>query len=188
MRFALGVIDDHRRLIAAGKTHRWDIVKWAVTINVALAGASVTLVKLQSQASTPISNQLMFFLIAVGVFLLTICLMWEVTRRMTAARNDSRKPLEYLARKQIDVLAVTGEGVPPPYPQNYDWQESRNLHRDSGGLSIANLRGVAAFWWALSAVLVARVLEYDATRRYVSPTCRIRLPYRVPTSSPRDQM
>jgi hypothetical protein len=43
MRFALGVLDDHRRLIAAGKTHRWDIVKWAVTVNLALAGASVTL-------------------------------------------------------------------------------------------------------------------------------------------------
>jgi hypothetical protein len=39
----LGVIDDHRRLIAAGKTHRWDMVKWAVTVNMALAGASVTL-------------------------------------------------------------------------------------------------------------------------------------------------
>jgi hypothetical protein len=35
VRFALGVLDDLRRLIAAGKTHRWDIVKWAVTINVA---------------------------------------------------------------------------------------------------------------------------------------------------------
>jgi hypothetical protein len=43
IRFALGVIDDHRRLIAAGKTHRWDMVKWAVTVNMALAGASVTL-------------------------------------------------------------------------------------------------------------------------------------------------
>jgi hypothetical protein len=42
IRFALGVIDDHRRLIAAGKTHRWDMVKWAVTVNMALAGASVT--------------------------------------------------------------------------------------------------------------------------------------------------
>ena len=43
IRFALGVLDDHRRLIAAGKTQRWDIVKWAVTVNIALAGASVTL-------------------------------------------------------------------------------------------------------------------------------------------------
>jgi hypothetical protein len=42
---------------------------------------------------------------------------------MTAARNDSRKPLEYLAGKEIDLVAITGEGVPPPYPRNYDWQE-----------------------------------------------------------------
>jgi hypothetical protein len=41
IRFALSVIDDNRRLIAAGKAYRWDVVKWAVTLNVALAGASI---------------------------------------------------------------------------------------------------------------------------------------------------
>ena len=34
-------LDDHRRLIAAGKSQRWDVVKWAVTINMALAAASI---------------------------------------------------------------------------------------------------------------------------------------------------
>jgi hypothetical protein len=43
IRFALSVIDDNRRLIAAGKAYRWDVVKWAVTLNVALAGASIAL-------------------------------------------------------------------------------------------------------------------------------------------------
>jgi hypothetical protein len=60
MRFALDVIEDHRRLIAAGKVYRWDVIKWAVTINVALAGASVTL----RNERLPISPQLVFFLIA----------------------------------------------------------------------------------------------------------------------------
>jgi len=41
IRFALGVIDDNQRLIAAGKNQRWHVVKWAVTINVALAAASI---------------------------------------------------------------------------------------------------------------------------------------------------
>jgi hypothetical protein len=104
MRFALGVLDDHRRLIATGKTHRWEIVKWAVTIDVALRGASVTLVKLQAGSPTPItesalSPQLMFFLIALGVFALTICLMWEVTRRMTVARNASRTHVDLFVRQ-----------------------------------------------------------------------------------------
>jgi len=124
MRFALGVLDDHRRLIAAGKTQRWDI--WAKTINVALAGASVTLVKLQEGSPVKqlwVSPQLMFFLIAIVVSVLAICLTGQVTRRMTAVRNDSRKSLQYLADKQIDLDAVTGEGVPSPYPWYYDWQE-----------------------------------------------------------------
>jgi hypothetical protein len=30
-------LDDCRRLIAAGKVQRWDVVKWGVTVNVALA-------------------------------------------------------------------------------------------------------------------------------------------------------
>ena len=42
---------------------------------------------------------------------------------MTAARNKSRKPLEYLAGKEINLLAITGAGVPLPYPWYYDWQE-----------------------------------------------------------------
>jgi len=43
IRFAMSVNDDDRRLIAAGKTYRWDVVKWAVTVNMGLAGASVAL-------------------------------------------------------------------------------------------------------------------------------------------------
>jgi len=127
MRFALDVLNDHRRLIAAGKTHRWDIVKWAVTINVTLAGASVTLVKLQqTESHMTLSPQLMFLWIAAVVFMLAVWLMWEVTRRMTAARNDARTTLIYLAGKQIDIRAVTGREVPPkPYDKSYDRQESR---------------------------------------------------------------
>ena len=32
-------LEDCRRLIAAGKVQRWDVVKWGVTVNVALATA-----------------------------------------------------------------------------------------------------------------------------------------------------
>jgi hypothetical protein len=33
-------LDDCRRLIAAGKMQRWDVVKWGVTVNTALAAAA----------------------------------------------------------------------------------------------------------------------------------------------------
>jgi hypothetical protein len=74
-RFALGVIDDHRRLIAAGKTHRWDIVKWAVTINVALAAASITFRHPSGNAPG------LFLWLALGVVILSIALLWHTPPR-----------------------------------------------------------------------------------------------------------
>ncbi len=35
-------LDDCRRLIAAGKVQRWDVVKWGVTVNTALGAAAAT--------------------------------------------------------------------------------------------------------------------------------------------------
>ena len=40
---ACAILEDHRKLIAAGKSQRWDVIKWAVTINVALTTASIAL-------------------------------------------------------------------------------------------------------------------------------------------------
>jgi hypothetical protein len=115
----LGVLDDHRRLIAAGKTHRWDIVNWAVTINTALAGASVTL-KHQGGNATEL-----FWWLALGVVILSVCLMWEITRRMTVMRNDSRAPEKFLSEHGINVVRITGKEPPEEYKLNYDKQELR---------------------------------------------------------------
>src|SRR6516162_5941053 len=137
IRFALGVLDDHRRLIAAGKTHRWDIVKWAVTVNIALAGASVTLMQQGRNAKA------LFCWLALGVFVLSVCLMWEITRRMTAARNDSLAPEKYLSEHGIDVVRVTGKAPSQTYEMNYDKQEA--------GMYVLILLASAApaflLWW-----------------------------------------
>jgi hypothetical protein len=119
IRFALGVLDDHRRLIAAGKTHRWDIVKWAVTINIALAGASVTLKQQEGNAKG------LFCLLAFVVVILSALLMWEINRRMTATRNASLVPVKYLIKKNVDVVSVMGEEPPKQYEMNYDQEELR---------------------------------------------------------------
>jgi len=44
-RFTLlhSMLEDSRRLIAAAKVSRWDVLKWAVALNIATAAASVTL-------------------------------------------------------------------------------------------------------------------------------------------------
>ena len=118
IRFALGVIDDHRRLIAVGKTHRWDTVKWAVTVNIALAGASVTL-------AHHWNVRLLFAFFAGGVVGLSIWLLAEITRRMTETRNDSLVPLRFLEKQGVDFVRLTGTELPKNYEPNYDWQSLR---------------------------------------------------------------
>jgi hypothetical protein len=136
IKFALGVLDDHRRLIAAGKTHRWDIVKWAVTINVALAGASVTL-RNQSGNATEL-----FWWLALGVVILSVCLMWEITRRMTATRNDSRAPEKFLSEHGINVAGITGKEPSEEYKLSYDKQELRIY----GFILLASATPALALW------------------------------------------
>jgi hypothetical protein len=41
--FAASALDDIRKLIAAGKSQRWEVTKWAVGLNIALATASVAI-------------------------------------------------------------------------------------------------------------------------------------------------
>lgn len=43
-------LENERRLIAAGKVQCWEIAKWAVTLNIALAGAALAAFKLSHAA------------------------------------------------------------------------------------------------------------------------------------------
>jgi hypothetical protein len=40
-KFASAMLDNRQGMIAAGKLQRWDVVKWTVTVNVALAAAGI---------------------------------------------------------------------------------------------------------------------------------------------------
>lgn len=140
IRFALGVIDDHRRLIAAGKTHRWDVIKWAVTVNIALAGALATLSRWNTDNLWP------FCLLAIGVAILSILLMWEITRRMTAARNASLVPEKFLIEHGVDVVRITGDKPPGKYELSYDQQELRIYVLILLGSALPAL----LFWWLFS--------------------------------------
>jgi hypothetical protein len=48
----LASLENERRLIAAGKIQCWDLVKWVVTLNIALTGGQLALLK--SAHSTPL--------------------------------------------------------------------------------------------------------------------------------------
>jgi hypothetical protein len=131
--FACNIIDDVRRLVTAGKTQRWDIVKWAVTINMALAAASVA-VKQQHVSAA-------FFFLAVGVVVIAFFFMWEITRRI----NDSLLVERYLRESDIDVIAITGKRSPDRYGLNYDKEELRVYAL----ILFASVFPALLLWWLL---------------------------------------
>jgi hypothetical protein len=109
------VLDDTRRLIAAGKVQRWEAVKWAVTVNFALATASIALMKEQHAG--------WFLALAIFVALLGALFVLEINCRMTKTRADGNVTQTYLSRNGIDFLAITGREAEQPASFWYDRQD-----------------------------------------------------------------
>jgi hypothetical protein len=95
------ILDDHRKLIAAGKVQRWDVLKWAVTVNVALATASIAL----KSASTSVGIVCLAALVAFVAGLLIL----HYNNRLKNARNDSIAPERYLMSSGVDFVAIAGK-------------------------------------------------------------------------------
>jgi hypothetical protein len=100
--FASAVLEDSRRLIAAGKIQRWDTAKWAVTINVAIAAASIAL---KEQHAT---GRWAFFLLASLVAIVGIAFVCVHNKRLTNTRNDTIGFESYLTNHGVDVSGVKG--------------------------------------------------------------------------------
>jgi hypothetical protein len=101
-------LQDCQRLIAAGKLQRWDVVKWTLTVNFALATASGIAHKAQGY----------FFFLSVLVAALGFILIVHYNQRITRAREDSNKPVTYLMNNQIDIEAI---GCSPATYSKDDW-------------------------------------------------------------------
>jgi hypothetical protein len=84
-------LDDCRRLIAAGKLQRWDVVKWSVTVNLALAAVSISHVG----ATIPL------FILAAAVSLGGGLLAWHYNSRMTGARQTAADLVKKLNRFRL---------------------------------------------------------------------------------------
>ena len=80
-------LDDCRRLIAAGKVQRWDVVKWGVTVNVALATATAV-----------IKFNVAFSSISFALAVLVAFVSWQLVShynvRVARARNDTKHLVE----------------------------------------------------------------------------------------------
>src|SRR5437899_1897307 len=89
------LLDDHRRIIAAGKAQRWDVVKWAVTVNVGIATASLAL-----------QHPVVFLSFSLLVATIGIVLIFHYTQRMTGARNNAARAYEYLQAQKINMKSM----------------------------------------------------------------------------------
>jgi hypothetical protein len=95
------ILEDGRKLIATGKAQRWDVIKWAVTINVGLATASIAL------RDHPNAGSRLFWF-ALGVAFIAGVLVAHYNNRMKNTRNESVKTEKYLLRNDVDFAAITG--------------------------------------------------------------------------------
>ena len=111
-------LDDQRRLIAAGKVQRWDVVKWGVTVNVALATAAA--VTKFNVAFSSIS-----FALAVLVAFVGWQLVSHYNDRVTGARNTSIRLVDQMRGRGIYYNSIIGTNAASDYSdgRNYDKEE-----------------------------------------------------------------
>jgi hypothetical protein len=125
-------LDDCRRLIAAGKVQRWDVVKWGVTVNIALGAA----------AATPaFGHNLSLFGFAAAVAIASLLLVGHYNSRINGAREtaanltkrlNSSFGIDYDDIMKAEPAKTNGfwrylSSLKPPLSYSageyYDWQE-----------------------------------------------------------------
>jgi hypothetical protein len=100
----LACLTETRALIAAGKLQRWDVVKWAVTVNLALATAAIALK----------GSELLFFLFSLFVAVVGLGLVIHYNSRMTKSR-------EFAGKLEGELGSL--KDPEPPKTATYDCQE-----------------------------------------------------------------
>ena len=127
LKIIYSALDDCRRLIAAGKVQRWDVVKWGVTVNVALATAAAA-IKFKGAFNLfglAVPFSLIPFLLAVLVAFTSWLLVLHYNRRATGARTTATHLVCQMKRKGIDYDSILGTNVASEYSKGseYDSQE-----------------------------------------------------------------
>jgi hypothetical protein len=114
-------LDACRSLIAAGKVQRWEVVKWGVAVNVALAAAA---------AAPALGHNFWLFWLAVGVSIASLLLVGHYNKRISGARETATILIDRLKWFGIDYDAITRAKRTKTKPiishaagENYDWRE-----------------------------------------------------------------
>ena len=114
---AVGILEDSRKLIAAGKIQRWDVVKWGVSVNLALTVAAA--------APALADFRPYLLLLSAGVAAASWGLVLHYNRRMTRVRDQAVTVVSWLRHKGVDYDAITGQSTQDDYSvgESYDLQE-----------------------------------------------------------------
>jgi hypothetical protein len=117
----VSALDDCRRLIAAGKVQRWEVVKWGVAVNVALAAAA---------AAPALGHNLSLFWLAVAVAIASLLLVGHYNKRISGARETATTLIDRLKWFGIDYDAIarakrtkTNPTISHTAGEYYDWRE-----------------------------------------------------------------
>jgi hypothetical protein len=128
---------DARALIAAGKSQRWEVVKWATAVNLALASVAAT-----KDGAALLPNARSFSLLVAAVALILIVL---ATKRMNGARKRLEAVNAWYA-KVLDVIDVRRNILQEQKPNLRFW----GLLHEGGELAayaLALLLPTAFLWW-----------------------------------------
>jgi hypothetical protein len=98
LQLAFSALDTWRQVIAAGKTQRWDVVKWAVTVNLGLTTVSAAIEKLG----------LIPFALACLVALASIFLVLHYNNRMVGARRAAQETVNWMKNNGLDCDPILG--------------------------------------------------------------------------------
>ncbi len=111
----LRVFDDLRALIAALKLQRWEVVKWAATLNIALAAASASFEKAQPA----------IFACSVVVAGFGVGLLWFYNHRLTQVRARWTLLHDFIRANVINLLETTGLTYASKKGTEYDRTEMK---------------------------------------------------------------
>jgi hypothetical protein len=117
---ANGIVEDCRRYIAAHKVQRWDILKWGVSVNAALAAAATAVPALKGA-------QFLLLIIGYAVALVSCLLIAYYNKRTAGTRQQVVRVINWLKSKGIDYDAIAGGNAAGEYAagEQYDRFELR---------------------------------------------------------------
>jgi hypothetical protein len=104
---AVGILEDSRKLIATGKIQRWDVVKWSVTVNIALAVAAA--------APALAEVRLCLLILSWGVAYASWRLVVHYNQRMTDTQGQVKTVVKRLRDKNVDYNAIADHNVEDGY-------------------------------------------------------------------------